>query len=219
MFLIFFPRVSAGISTTSPPSRVRPAWFWTCGRRSISPTAISTVWPPSWRKWAVTRTSWQPSTDTRRKFPESSSHSGRPRSRDLLQTRLICKTSRLERWHPKGRGRVCTIPGTVVCFSIRRISFLGNATSAVQILDLPAMSHDQDRTRERRLAGVVTKTNIIWIRVGKCLYLYVPFISGLVFFGHLVDRACNYTSSLLYIQQTVKFNSVIMIIILFSFYY
>lgn len=168
--------VSSGISTTSPPSRVRPAWFWTCGRRSISPTAIWTAWPPSWRKWAVTRTSWQPSTDPRRRAQEVP---GELESRDLLQTRLIRKTSRLERWHPKGRGRVCTIPGTAVGFSIRRISFLGNATSAVQILDLPATSHDQDRTRER-LAGVVMKTNIKWIRVGKCLYLYVSFTSVFV---------------------------------------
>lgn len=126
---------SAGISTTSPQSRVQQGWSWTFGRRSTSPTAIWTVWRPCWRRWGVTRTSWWPSTDPR---PSQESQ------------RITVSALPTEEDVP--------VP----------ISFLGNATSAVQILDLRLDVTWLVTVRSLKTLG----GTFLSICVEKCLYLY-----------------------------------------------
>lgn len=56
----------SGIWTTSPPSPVRQAWSWTCGRPSTSLTEIWMNWLLCWRRWAaatVTSPPWQRTTE------------------------------------------------------------------------------------------------------------------------------------------------------------
>lgn len=61
---VFFP--FSGTWTTLPPSPVRQAWSWTCGRPSTSPTETWMNWLRCWRRWAaatVTSPPWQRTTE------------------------------------------------------------------------------------------------------------------------------------------------------------
>lgn len=221
--------MSAGISTTLPPSRVRPAWFWTCGRRSISPTAIWTAWLLFWRKWAVTRTSWQPSTDTRpwRRAQEVPGELESQRAAEIAAWSPwpVPNTFNLQNkstWKVTSQGkRKSLYDSWYSClFFYSSNQFLRKRDFCCPNTGPPA-SPRCHVIRTERGSG----SQAWWWK--QTLYEYVlenafiyTFLSYLVLFfsllslRHPVDRACNYTSSLLYIQQTVKFNSVIMIIIL-----
>lgn len=141
---------SAGISTTSPQSRVQQGWSWTFGRRSTSPTAIWTVWRPCWRRWGVTRTSWWPSTDPR---PSQESQ------------RITVSALPTEEDVP--------VP----------ISFLGNATSAVQILDLRLRfvpwKHSEVPFYQSVLRNAFIYTPFLGFSLGFCVSLFFAPPSGL----------------------------------------